>query len=88
MIKGVTKSIIEVNPRSSEYFEKAIIILREGCSLSPEQLEAQAAIMLGKAAPECIKRSKRHNKLCLLASAAAGALFTAVAMLIVFVAFV
>lgn len=88
MIKGVTKSIIEVNPRSSEYFEKAIIILRESCSLSPEQLEAQAAIMLGKTAPECIKRSKKHNILRMLACAAAGALFSAAVLLIAFVAFV
>ncbi|MGN0651296.1 MAG: hypothetical protein ACI4KM_12750 [Oscillospiraceae bacterium] len=88
MIKGVTKSIIEVNPRSSEYFEKAIIILRDNCSLSPEQLEAQAAVMLGKTAPECVKRSRKHNRLCMLASAAAGALFSALILLIAFVSFV
>lgn len=88
MIKGVTKSIIEVNPRSSEYFEKAIIILRDGCTLSPEQLEVQVAVMLGNAAPDCIKRGKRRQKLYLLASAAAGALITAAALLTVFVTFV
>ena len=88
LIKGVTKSIIEVNPRNSEYFEKAIIILRDGCTLSPEQLDAQAAIMLGKTAPDCIKRSRRQQKLNMLASAAAGALITAGALFAIFVAFV
>ena len=88
MVKAVNKLVLEINNTENEYFEKAIIILRESCSLSPEQLEAQAAIMLGKTAPECIKRSKKHNTLCMLASAAAGALLSAAVMLIIFVSFV
>ncbi len=31
MIKGVTKNMIEINNMDSEYFEKAIIILKEDC---------------------------------------------------------
>lgn len=88
MIKGVTKNIIEINARNSEYFEKAIIILRDGCALPPEQLESQAKIMLGGKAPQCISRSKAQYRLRMLACAAAGALLTASALLIAFVAFV
>ena len=45
MIKGVTKSIIEMTPRNS-CFEKVIVILNSGCDTTDRaEIERQAALL-------------------------------------------
>ncbi len=76
MIKGVTKSIIEINPRSS-CFEKIIVILNSSCDApDKEEIRRQAELMTGKA-PEYLRRQMGMYRLKMTVSAVAGSLVTA-----------
>ena len=56
MIKGVTKSIIEINPRNA-CFEKIIVILNSSCEApDKDEIRRQAELMTG-AAPEYLNVS-------------------------------
>lgn len=86
MIKGVTKSIIEMTPRNS-CFEKVIVILNSGCDTTDRaEIERQAAL-LTSTAPEFLRRNQQLNRLKMAAFAAAGAFSTALlfALLYMFV---
>ena len=74
MIKGVTKSIIEITPRNS-CFEKVIVILSSRCD-PPDGT-----------APDHLLRQKRLSRLRTAVAAASGAFSTAVlfALLYMFV---
>ncbi len=76
MIKGVTKSIIEISPRSG-CFEKVIVILNSSCS-EPEkaEIQRQAELMTG-AVPDFLKRQRSIYFLKMTFSAVIGALITA-----------
>lgn len=76
MIKGVTKSIIEISPRNS-CFEKIIVILNSSCTEPDKaEIQRQAELMTG-AAPEFLKRQRSIYFLKMAVSAAVGALITA-----------
>ncbi len=76
MIKGVTKSIIEINPRSS-CFEKIIVILNNSCDApDKEEIRRQAELMTGRA-PEFLLRQRSLYRLKIAISAFTGSLITA-----------
>lgn len=78
MIKGVTKSILEINASKSDYFEKAILILREDCcDISERELRIRAELMIGGEPPKFIYRRKAEGVIRLAAAAALGALLSA-----------
>ena len=60
MIKGVTKSVIELKPKNS-CFEKVIIILNSGCELpDTEELRREAELLTGKV-PDFIRHKYDEN---------------------------
>ena len=82
MIKGVTKSIIEIIPKNS-CFEKVIVILN--CDI-PDKNEIRSQVeLLTRRAPDYLQRQKRSTTLKILVSGAAGALITAASFLILYV---
>ena len=82
MIKGVTKSIIEIIPKNS-CFEKVIVILNNSCDI-PDKNEIRSQVeLLTRRAPDYLQRQKRSLKI--LVSGAAGALITAASFLILYV---
>ena len=82
MIKGVTKSIIEIIPKNS-CFEKVIVILNSGCDI-PDKNEIRSQVeLLTRRAPDYLQ--KRSTTLKILVSGAAGALITAASFLILYV---
>lgn len=57
MIKGVSKNIIELNPRGHDYFEKVIIILKEAPEPpDSEELHKYAALLFEEDAPSVVKK--------------------------------
>ena len=77
MIKGVTKSIIEINPRNA-CFEKIIVILNSNCDVpDKDEIKRQAELMTSTA-PEYLKRQRRLYRLKLAVSAVSGAFLTAI----------
>ncbi|MGN1339523.1 MAG: hypothetical protein ACI4WS_04465 [Oscillospiraceae bacterium] len=83
MIKGVTKSIIEIKPRNA-CFEKIIVILNSSCDApDKEELRRQAELMTCRA-PEYLKRQKRLNCMKLAVSAVIGAIISAGTMLLLY----
>lgn len=86
MIKGVTKSIIEINPRSS-CFEKIIVILNSSCDVpDKEEIKRQAELFTGKA-PQYLRRQNKIYRLKIFLSAVIGSFLTAgiLSMLYLFV---
>lgn len=76
MIKGVTKSIIEIDPKNS-CFEKVIVILNSSCDPPDnDEIQRQTALLLNRA-PDHLLRRKRLERLKMAAFAAAGSFFTA-----------
>lgn len=73
MIKGVTKNMIEINNMNSEYFEKAIIILKEDCSAGENELRREARLAIGDP-PAFLKSLRTHNRIKMAICAVAGAL--------------
>ena len=84
MIKGVTKSIIEIIPKNS-CFEKVIVILNNSCDI-PDKYEIRSQVEhLSRRAPDFLQRQIRSITLKILVSGAAGALITAASFLILYV---
>lgn len=84
MIKGVTKSIIEINPKNS-CFEKIIVILNSSCETPPDHAELRReAELLAGTAPDFIKRQRGANRLKMAISAVSGSLVTAGALVILY----
>lgn len=81
MIKGVSHSIIEVNDTGSEYYERAILIVKhEYASVQRAILEDEAKKMLKEFDVPSVmktKRGKMKTFLTIALSAAAGGLITA-----------
>ena len=76
MIKGVTKSIIEIHPKN-ECFERIIVILNNSCNVPDKsQIEREAALLAG-AAPDFLLRQRRVNRLKIAVAAVTGSFFTA-----------
>ncbi len=72
MIKGVTKNIIEINPRNHDYFEKLIIILKNAPEIPDEEdLLKNAFLMIGQTPPSIINKHTDIIKmsLCILSGA-------------------
>lgn len=78
LIKGVTKNVIEINNINSEYFEKAIIILKDDCSPNDDEIRRETQITIGKV-PVFLKTIKTRLRIKMAVCAVAGAL-TAVLM--------
>lgn len=75
MIKGVNKSIIEIDPKGHSYFEKLIVILKDIPELpSDEEIKNCAILMLGKT-PSSFR--KRNSVLKMLLCGLLGAVITA-----------
>lgn len=77
MIKGVTKSIIEITPRSS-CFEKVIVILSSSCGTPDRDEIRRQAELLTARAPEHLKRTRRLSCLKMAVCCASGALASAI----------
>ena len=84
MIKGVTKSIIEIIPKNS-CFEKVIAILHSASHLPDQNAIRSQVELLTRRAPDYLQRQKRSTTLKILVSGAAGALITAASFLILYV---
>ncbi|MGN1457205.1 MAG: hypothetical protein ACI4XP_04525 [Acutalibacteraceae bacterium] len=86
MIKGINHSIIEVNNTGSEYYERAILIIKpEYASVQHDILEQEARKILGEmGVPSSLKRNKnKAKKIALFISAALfGAAVTTLCFLI------
>ena len=79
VIRGVTKSILEINASKSDYFEKAILILRDGCDdISERELRIRAELMIGGEPPKFLTYKRIYSFLSLAAAAVMGAVVTAV----------
>lgn len=83
MIKGVAKSIIEINPRNA-CFEKIIVILNSSCDASDKEEIRRQAELMTNAAPEYLKRQRRINSLKLVISWISGALISAIFLKILY----
>ena len=84
MIKGVTKSIIEIIPKNS-CFEKVIVILNNSCDI-PDKNEIRSQVeLLTRRETDSLQRLKRSISLKILVSGAAGALKSAASFLILYV---
>lgn len=83
MIKGVTKSMIEIIPGNSNY-EKIIVILRSNSDI-PDKSELTKQIkLLTNSTPDFLKRQKRSAILKMMVSATVGSLLTAASFLIIY----
>lgn len=76
MIKGVTKNVIEINEMNSEYFEKAIIILRDGCVPDEDEIKREARLTMGEP-PFFLKEIKRRTQMKMAICTVLGALISA-----------
>lgn len=72
VIKGVTKNVIEIN-MNSEYFEKAIVILKEDCPIEDDDLKREARLAIGDA-PVFLKTLKTQIRIKMAVCAVSGAL--------------
>lgn len=86
MIKGINRSIIEVNDTGSVYYERAILVIKpEFASVQREILEKEARKILGEmGAPSSLGKgkSKAKNIALLISSAVIGAVITAVCFML------
>ena len=86
MIKGVTKNIIEINPRNHDYFEKLIVILKNTpVTPTEEEISENAFLIVGQKPPACInkKPDNINNILYMLIGAISALLCCAVIILFV-----
>lgn len=59
MIKGVTKSIVEIRPGNHDYYEKIILILKDTPeSPSKDELEQYATLIFNDIPPSMIRNKK------------------------------
>lgn len=85
MIKGVTRSIIEINNMDSKYFERAIVVLRNDCPLPDDNtIKKELALKLNGKQPSFINAAKITQRIKIAAAAAAGALISASVCLAVY----
>lgn len=87
MLKGINHSVIEVNNTGSEYYERAILIIKpEYASVQRDILESEARKILSEmGAPSSLRpdKNKKLKKTALFVSALLlGAVITAVGFLI------
>ena len=86
MIKGITKNIIEINPRNHDYFEKLIVILKNTPDIpTEEEISENAFLLAGQKPPAFINRKPDNfkNILYLLIGAVSALLCSAVTLLFV-----
>ena len=83
MIKGVTKSIIEINPRSA-CFEKIIVILNNNYETPDKEEIKRQAELLTASAPDYLKRQRKLYRLRLALSAVIGSFITAGLLVIIY----
>ncbi len=84
MLKGVTKNVIEINNMENEFFERAIIILKDSCSIKDEILRSEAKLMFNNCAPDFIRVRKKNYRLKMFFCAAAGAAASAAVSALLF----
>jgi len=77
MLKGVTKNVIEINNMENEFFERAIIILKDSCTIKDQILRDEAKLMFEKCAPDFIRVRKKAYRLKMFFCAATGAVLSA-----------
>jgi len=83
MIKGVTKSMIEINPKNS-CFEKIIIILNESCEeLDPDDILCEAKL-LTRPVPHYLKEKLAKYRIKMFLCGASGAAFSAILFSIIY----
>lgn len=86
MIKGINRSIIEVNDTGNVYYERAILVIKpEYASVQRDILENEAKKILAEmGAPSSLKHGKSKAKkiALLISSALVGALITAMFFMI------
>lgn len=83
MIKGVTKSVIEITPKNT-CFEKVIVILNSPCD-TPDKNELRKEVeLLTQRTPDYLIRQKRSITLKILISGFSGALITAASFFILY----
>ena len=76
MIKGVQRQVIEVSRTDNEFFERALLVVRGGCTAGDDQLRQEAKRYLQRAgACSFLRRDRLRRRLCavLLALSSAGA---------------
>ncbi len=71
MIRGISRSIIEVTETGSQYYERALLVIKpEYASVQHELLEREAKRLLNEmGAPSALKTRKSHWKKILFACA-------------------
>lgn len=64
MIKGVNKSIIEVNTKDNEYFDKLIIFLKDNSiNMNEEDLMRSVSLIIGHKPPDFMIRKLKLKML-------------------------
>lgn len=83
MIKGVTKSIIEIAPKNA-CFEKIIVILNSSCDeYDPDEIKREAELLTNRA-PDYLRRQNHRSRLKLWLCGTACAFASAAALLIIY----
>ena len=80
MIKGVTKSYIEIRPRNNDPFDKIIIILKDTPNIPDENELIDTALLMTAKIPNCIRKKNSidfYSFIC-------GLLVSALTALIIF----
>lgn len=79
MIKGINRNVIEINNLKSEYFERAIVVLKDSCTgIDENEIQREASLTLDHTCPEYLKRRALKIRLQMLASGVLGAFISAV----------
>lgn len=86
-MKGINKMIVEINNTDSEYFEKAILFIKpQKQEVRTGEITKNADALLKAVAEGKAKKEQKQEKIVLklLIASFAGALFSAVTLLIIF----
>lgn len=78
MVKGVSKNVIEINNLNSEYFERAIVIIKDSCPINGDALDTEARLIIGNEPPMFMKKMKMTMRMKMIICAVTGALFAVV----------
>ncbi len=96
MLRGVNKRIIEINDTGSDMFEKALFIVKDCGSLSPDRLQEEARRMMSSYFTENDsphqgylrysenKKTKRNKRIIAIALAAAACIGVAILGLMIY----
>ncbi len=84
MLKGVTRNVIEINNMENEFFERAIIILKDSCTIKDEILRNEAKLLFKNFAPDFIRVRKKTCQWKMFFCAAAGAVLSAAVSAFIF----